>query len=193
MSFLGMWCLVPVRPDTVARYAPELAPVIEAEAALQASTDLLRWWRAGGSNPEALDRFIDLTAPSALDERICTVYEAWEQGYDKSLPHVVASARKAYPASAMAFALGPQRFAHLPGWFGDLLLTPEQVVQTLPAVERAYDWTPQSRHQAELLLTAALHDEGGRDDITALLDGVPPVWRAAANAGHGLLGAQFIP
>ncbi len=188
-----MWCLVPVNADTVARYAPELAPAIEAEAARPASTDLLQWWQATGSSPETMDRFIDLAAPSVLDERICTVYEAWEQGYDRSLPLLGVSARKAYPAAAMAFALGPRRYAELPGWFGDLILTPAEVAQSLPAIERAYDWTARSRRQAALLLTAALRDEGDPDDIDALLDGVPPVWRAAADAGRGLLGAHFIP
>ncbi|GHF91833.1 hypothetical protein GCM10018790_81200 [Kitasatospora xanthocidica] len=193
MSFLGMWCLAPMDPDAIARYAPELAPAIAAEASRPASMDLLEWWRSTGSVPEAMDRFIDLAGPSVLDERICTVYEAWERGYDKSLPHLGVATCKAYPAAGMAFALGPQRYTELPGWFGDLILTPEQVAQTLPAVERAYDWTPQSRRQAELRLTAALHGEGDRDDITALLDGVSPVWRAAADAGRGLLGAHFIP
>ncbi|MFJ9846782.1 hypothetical protein ACIRYZ_41400 [Kitasatospora sp. NPDC101155] len=140
-----------------------------------------------------MDEFLDAAGPSALDERICLVYEAWERGYDMALPHLTVATRKAHPAAAMAFALGPQRNAELPGWFGDLVLTPEQVLQTLPAVERAFTWTTRTRHQAELLLAAALHPEGDQEDIDALLDGVPPVWRAAARAGRGLLGAHFIP
>ncbi|WP_158714163.1 hypothetical protein [Kitasatospora aureofaciens] len=85
-----------------------------------------------------MHQFIDAAGPSALDERICLVYEAWERGYDKALPHLAVSVRKGYPATAMAFALGPERTAALPGWFGDLILTPEQVRQTLPAVEQAF-------------------------------------------------------
>ncbi|MFF0413427.1 hypothetical protein ACFYUY_23695 [Kitasatospora sp. NPDC004745] len=140
-----------------------------------------------------MHQFIDVAGPSALDERICRVYEAWERGYDKALPHLAVSTRKAYPATAMAFALGPERNAELPGWFGDLILTPQQVRQTLPAVERAFTWSTETRRRAELLLTTALYPEGDQEDIDALLDGVPPVWRAAARAGQGLLGAHFIP
>ncbi|MFF8772398.1 hypothetical protein [Kitasatospora sp. NPDC015120] len=54
-------------------------------------------------------------------------------------------------------------------------------------------WTTETRRRAELLLTAALHSEGNQEDIDALLDGVPPIWRAAARAGQGLLGAHVIP
>ncbi|CAM5280641.1 hypothetical protein KAURM247S_04423 [Kitasatospora aureofaciens] len=188
-----MWCLIPVHADIITQYGTDLAPAIEAEAALPKSRDLLQWWQQEGSTEAFMHQFLDAAAPSALDERICLVYEAWERGYDKALPHLAVSTRKGYPAAAMAFALGPQRNAELPGWFGDLILTPEQVRQTLPAVERAFTWTPHTRRQAEQLLTAALYPEGDREDIDALLDGVPPVWRAAAEAGRGLLGAHFIP
>ncbi|MFD5466073.1 hypothetical protein ACFWIQ_25040 [Kitasatospora sp. NPDC127059] len=193
MSFLGMWCLVPMAADTITHYWKDLAPAVEAEAALPASRDLLRWWQQAGSSEATMHRFLDAAGPSALDERICVVYEAWERGHDEALPHLAVAARKAYPAAAMAFALGPERHAGLPGWFGDLALTPEQVRQALPAVERAFTWTTRTRDQAGQLLAAALHPEGDQEDIDTLLDGVPPVWRAAADAGRGLLGAQFIP
>ncbi|GAA1236474.1 hypothetical protein GCM10009665_28240 [Kitasatospora nipponensis] len=193
MSFLGMWCLVPMQADAITRYAPDLLPAVEEEAAHPSSGDLLRWWREVGSTEESRHRFVEAAAPSALDERICRVYEAWECGRDEALPYLAVSCRNSYPAAAMAFALGPERFAHLPGWIGDLVLTPEQVRRTLPAIERAFTWSTGDRAEAERLLTAALRDEGDREDIDALLDGVPPVWRAAAGAGRGLLGAHFVP
>ncbi|WP_329586863.1 hypothetical protein OG500_36795 [Kitasatospora sp. NBC_01250] len=193
MSFLGMWCLVPMKAEAITRYAPELRPAIEDEAAHPTSKDLLRWWQEVGSTEASRHDFVESAAPSALDERICLVYEAWNHGRDESLPYLAASARNSFPAAALAFALGPERFAQLPGWFGDLILTPAQVRDTLPAVEHAFTWSPQSRPHAEHLLTAALRDEGTRADIDTLLDGVPPVWRAAAEAGRGLLGAHFVP
>ncbi|MEV7775432.1 hypothetical protein [Kitasatospora sp. NPDC086791] len=193
MSFLGMWCLVPMRADAITEYAPALAPAIEAEAALPSSTAFLRWWRTEGSTETTRHDFIEAAAPSALDEQICRVYEAWERGRDDALPHLAVATRNSYPAAALAFALGPERFADLPGWFGDLILTPEQVRITLPVVERVFTWTAASRPPARELLAAALRDEGDQTDINALLEGVPPVWRAAAEAGRGLLGAHFIP
>lgn len=188
-----MWCLIPMHADTITRYRTDLAPAIEAEAALPESRDLLQRWHQAGSTEAIMYQFLAAAAPSALHERICLVYEAWERGYDKALPHLAVATREAHPATAMAFALGPQRNAELPGWFGDLILTPEQVLRTLPAGERAFTWTTQTRRRAELRLAAALHPEGDQDDIDALLDSVPPVWRAAAGAGRGLLGAHFIP
>ncbi|WP_035839022.1 hypothetical protein [Kitasatospora azatica] len=193
MSFLGMWCLVPMKADAITQYTPDLRPAVEEEAAHPSSRDLLRWWQEVGSTEESRHRFVESAAPSALDERICLVYEAWEHGRDESLPYLVVSSRNSYPAAAMAFALGPERFAHLPGWIGDIILTPDQVRQSLPAIERAFSWSTQSRRQAERLLAAALRDEGEQADIDALLDGVPPVWRAAAEADRGLLGTHFIP
>ncbi|MFJ9455392.1 hypothetical protein ACIRST_09960 [Kitasatospora sp. NPDC101447] len=193
MGFSGMFCLVPLKAEAALRYAPELGPAIEAEAALPASRDLLRWWQEKGSTGETMDRFVDAAGPSVLDERICLVYAAWERGHDASLPHLGVCIRKRHPAAALAFALGPLRCSALPGWFGDVILTPEDVVRTLPAVERAFTWTTEARRRAELLLSAALGTEGSQEDIDTLLDGIPPVWRAAAEAGRGLLGAQFVP
>ncbi|MER7708082.1 hypothetical protein ABTX81_34990 [Kitasatospora sp. NPDC097605] len=193
MSFHGLWCLLPVRADTVERYAPELLPAIEAEAASAESAALLRRWRAAGSTEEIRDDLVGSAAPAALDTLIHRVYEAWEHGRVDALPRLVVSARKGYPAAALAYALGPERFAALPGWFGDLVLSPEEVRRTLPAVGCAFTWTARERHEAALRLAAALRDESDPADIDALLDGVPPVWRAAADAGLGLLGAHFLP
>ncbi len=193
MSFLGMWCLLPMTADAITQYTPDLQPAIDAEATQPRSRDLLQWWHEKGSSEETRHQLIEAAAPSALDEQICLVYEAWEHGRDDSLPRLVVSARNSYPAAALAYALGPERFAHMPGWFGDLILTPEQVRQTLTAIEQAFTWNTQNRRQAEQRLAAALRDEGDQADIDALLDGVPPVWRAAAAADRGLLGAHFIP
>ncbi|MFJ9607672.1 hypothetical protein ACIRS1_15175 [Kitasatospora sp. NPDC101176] len=193
MSFLGMWCLLPMTADAVAQYAPPLRPAVDAEAALPGSRELLAWWREAGSTEESRHHLVESAAPSALDDRICLVYEAWERGSDDSLPRLTVSARNSYPAAALAHALGPTRFALLPGWFGDLVLTPEEVRQTLPAVEQAFTWDAPARHHAERLLTTALRDEATRADLDTLLDGVPPVWRAAADTGRGLLGAHFLP
>ncbi|WP_158844597.1 hypothetical protein [Streptomyces sp. NRRL WC-3742] len=193
MSFLGMWCLIPMHADVIAQYSPELAPAVEAKAARPGSRALIRRWQQTGSTEEVMHEFLDEAGPSALDERICLVYEAWERGCDRDLPYLTVSVRKGYPAAALAYALGPQRSAELPGWFGDLVLSPEQVLRTLPAVERVFTWTAETRARAALLLAEALDPEGDRQDIDELLDGVLPVWRAAATAGRGLLGANFVP
>ncbi|MFB6894249.1 hypothetical protein ACFCX4_33625 [Kitasatospora sp. NPDC056327] len=182
-----------MRADAIARYAPELLPAIEAEAASPAAEAFLRRWRASGSTEEVRHDVVESGAPAALDVRIGRVHEAWEEGGDASLPSLAVSVRGSHPAAALAYALGPARFGGLPGWFGDLVLTPEQVRRTLPAVECAFTWTARDRHRAAVLLAAALRDEGDAYDIDTLLDGVPPVWRAAADAGRGLLGAHFVP
>ncbi|MFE0461814.1 hypothetical protein ACFW1A_21460 [Kitasatospora sp. NPDC058965] len=193
MGWYGMWGLLPVRPETVERYGPLLRSAIDEERQLPASRELLREWHARGSGRWACDAFTEAAGPGALDGRIEVVYEAWEAGRDDGEPRVVVLCRKAFPAAALAYAMGPQRFSLLPGWFGDLVLTPAQVRASLPRVERAFTWTAAERADAERLLTEALRGDPDRADLDALLDGVPPVWRAAARGGFGLLGAQLLP
>ncbi|MFI6151633.1 hypothetical protein ACIBCA_02940 [Kitasatospora sp. NPDC051170] len=193
MSFLGMWCLMPMHAEVVARYAPELAPAVEARASGPGSRTLIRRWERTGSTEAGMRQFLEDAGPSALDERIGLVYEAWERGCDRELPHLAVSVRKGHPATALAYALGPRRSAELPGWFGDIVLGPEEVRHTLPAVERAFSWGEEARARAAQLLRDALYPEADRQDVDALLDGVLPVWRAAAAAGRGLLGASFEP
>ncbi|MGF1425852.1 hypothetical protein [Kitasatospora sp. LaBMicrA B282] len=193
MSFLGMWCVVPMRADAIMRYVPDFAPAIEAQATDPDSLAFLQRWRASGSTEAGRHDFVESAAPCVLDEKICLVYEAWEHGRDPSLPYLAVAARNSYPAAGLAYALGPECFAHLPGWMGDFILTPDQVRHTLPDIERAFTWTPATRRHAAQLLTAALRDECAQDDLDALLDGLPPLWRAATDAGRGLLAAHFIP
>ncbi|MCC9310071.1 hypothetical protein LN042_23885 [Kitasatospora sp. RB6PN24] len=191
MSFMGTWCLVPVDADTIDHYAPLLRPAIDEEAAQ--SSEFLQWWRTLADTKEARHQFMEAAAPGALAEHICVVYEAWNRGHDASLPPIVVTVRKRFPAAALAYAVGPERFLQIPGWLGDLVLSPEQVRQALPAIERAFAWNPQERSRAAQRLDDTLRDEGSQEDIDALLDGIPPLWRAAADAGRGVLGAHFIP
>ncbi|WP_416874193.1 hypothetical protein [Kitasatospora sp. SC0581] len=59
----------------------------------------------------------------------------------------------------------------------------------LPAVEAVFDLDGAERRAAERRALDALWT----DDLSGLFDAVLPVWRAAAEAGHGLIGAQFVP
>lgn len=49
----------------------------------------------------------------------------------------VATARKANPVAALCYGPGTQRSALLPGWFGDFLLSAEEVRTSLPRAEEA--------------------------------------------------------
>ncbi|RPE41170.1 hypothetical protein EDD90_4250 [Streptomyces sp. Ag109_O5-1] len=102
----------------------------------------------------------------------------------------VATARKADPFSALAYALGPDATLRLPGWFGDFLLDAEQVRAQLPAVEEALVLTRTPRRDAIERIHAWMTGLGDDPDHNAdeLLDGPLRVLRHAVSSGHGAAG-----
>ncbi|MBL3670952.1 hypothetical protein JL475_34400 [Streptomyces sp. M2CJ-2] len=102
----------------------------------------------------------------------------------------MATARKADPFSALAYALGPEATLRLPGRFGDFLLDAEQVRDQLPAVEETLALTGTPRRDAIKRIHAWMTGLGDDPDHNAdeLLDGPLGVLRHAARTGHGAVG-----
>jgi hypothetical protein len=102
----------------------------------------------------------------------------------------VATARKADPFSALAYALGIDATLRLPGRFGDFLLDAEQVRAQLPAVEETLVLTGTPRRDAIEGIHAWMTGLGDdpAHDADELLDGPLRVLRHAARTGHGAAG-----
>ncbi|MYW05039.1 hypothetical protein [Streptomyces sp. SID3343] len=99
---------------------------------------------------------------------------------------VFAILRKTDQVSALWWVLGPERAAMLPGWCGDMILTPAEARAALPAVERAFTWTP-ARYAAAM---ARLTEIVGVENAAKLLSGVPRLWREAVAADRGIVGTR---
>ncbi|MEV7342827.1 hypothetical protein [Streptomyces sp. NPDC093544] len=102
----------------------------------------------------------------------------------------VATARKAAPFSALAYALGPDATLRLPGRFGGFLLDAEQVRAQLPAAEETFVLTGTPRRDAIDRIHAWMTGLGDdpAHDADELLDGPLRVLRHAARTGHGAAG-----
>ncbi|MBQ0846816.1 hypothetical protein J8N05_01095 [Streptomyces sp. BH-SS-21] len=102
----------------------------------------------------------------------------------------VATARKADPFSALAYALGPDGTLRLPGRFGDFLLDAGQVRAQLPSVEETLALTGIPRHDAIERIHAWMTGLGDDPAHNAdeLLDGPLRVLRHAARTGQGVAG-----
>ncbi|WP_427920302.1 hypothetical protein [Streptomyces sp. cg40] len=102
----------------------------------------------------------------------------------------VATARKASPFSALAYALGPDATLQLPGWFGDFLLDAGQVRTQLPAAEETLTLTGATRRDAIERIHAWMTGLGDdpAHDADELLDGPLRVLRHAARTGQGAAG-----
>ncbi|MCX4744278.1 hypothetical protein OG455_01905 [Kitasatospora sp. NBC_01287] len=208
MSATGIWVLLPVPDEAVARFAPLLDPPVARQRQAARTRRLWRDWQAApelvgglrqvGANGRALEEaseaFQELSGACPLDAHIETVYELWGHG-DQQGPLLTAGCRKGHPAAALAHGLGPARFARLPGWFGDLTIGSARVRAELPHVEAALDLTSAERRAAEERTVTWLCESGDGDaaEAAAMLDGIVPVWQAAARAGRGLSGAMVIP
>jgi hypothetical protein len=123
-----------------------------------------------------------------LDDRIEILYELWEICQHAG-PWVSVGCLGRYPINGLEHALGPERFAQLPPDLEAFQLDPAAVRARLPAVEAVFTMDGAARAEAGERLWRAL--DGSREP--ELLDGVLPAWRAAAEAGHGLIGAQVVP
>lgn len=191
MSFTGFWVVMPVPAAEVDKLVPVLRPLIEAQASSGSGQGVLERWLRGGSEAVDVLELHDSTAPYLLDDHLDLLYEVWG-AYENAGPFLKASCRKGYPAVGLAHALGPERFGALPGWFGHFVLTPQEVQATLPTVEAAFALDPAQRQAADQRLYELLA-EASDEDTAALLDDLVPTWRRAADAGQGLIGAQFVP
>ncbi|WP_369182982.1 hypothetical protein [Streptomyces sp. Y1] len=184
------WVLMPMPAAGVERFAPRLRPPVAEHAADPRTREWWRRWAADPNGEQAFHAFHERAFDGPLDEHVDVVYEAWELGQATG-PYVHLAARKGSPMAGLAYAIGPERFARLPGWFGDFLLTPEQARAALPAVEAAFDLDGAARATAVERLVEALPECW--DGPERILDEVLPVWRAAVEAGHGLFGTQVTP
>ncbi|MCC9306279.1 hypothetical protein LN042_04000 [Kitasatospora sp. RB6PN24] len=211
MSFLGMWVVVPLPDAVVAELAPVLKPVIAEQ---QSSPETRALWEEWVQAPERVrglrrrrrpdepvseaesEAFMELSSACPLDEHVELLYEAMNQSpkewHDLA---VCAGCRKGYPAAALAHGLGPARFAMLPGWFGDFVLTAEEVRAGLPAVTAALELNPEQRRAVEQRTAEWLCEMGDGDpgEADAMLDRLVPLWRGAVERGAGLLGCMIIP
>ncbi|MFC8715879.1 hypothetical protein [Kitasatospora sp. NPDC057198] len=111
-------------------------------------------------------------------------------------------ARGAGPVAALHYALGAAAAALLPGWFGDFLLTADEVRAALPDAARALDLDGERRDRVLDRITAwttcAGDDPDDPDDPDAryaaageLLDGPLRVLRHAADTGMGAFACTY--
>ena len=213
MSFFGLWMVAPLPDEEIARLAAVLMPVIEHQAALPhirarwqrwaTAPEQVRGHRQGldPDHPQLLildtssTAFLELSSACPLNEEepYNLVNEVWHLvDPDASL---VVTCRKGFPAAALAHALGPERFARLPGWFGDFVLDAAQTRAVLPHIREALALDADEHRQALARAVDWLCEvgDGDAEDATPLLDGLVPVWQAAVDAGAGLFGHMVIP
>jgi hypothetical protein len=183
MGLPGIWALGAVSPETVVALSP-LRTAIEVAARENATA-----WQRWAADPEDFGLLAELvdTSPFDLMHGVAdfSCVRVWERT-DRDIEMVFAVLRKTDQVSALWWVLGPERAAALPGWCGDMILTPEEVRTALPAIERAFTWTP-TRSAAVL---AELTEIVEAKNAEQLLTEVPRLWREAAAAGRGIVATR---
>ncbi|MFJ8107093.1 hypothetical protein [Streptomyces sp. NPDC096132] len=210
MSVTGVW-IVGAVPDHKVRDLLSGAVQDSSPPPTQVRCDVageLAWWR--GKAQVSLFSTSTSTADdwSAQEDalRLSTFFDACHDDSDdaEKLREVVmdqfppdieeglfvATARRANPFSALAYALGPDATLRLPGWFGDFLLDAEQVRAQLPAAEEALTLTGTPRRDAIERIHAWMTGLGDdpTHDADGLLDGPLRVLRHAARTHQGAAG-----
>lgn len=208
MSVTGVW-IVGVLPDQEVRNL--LSASVQNRAPAPADCDVpgeLAWWRSkaqasmftpstsshgdwsADEDALRLSAFFDGCHDDSdhAEELRDTVMDRFPPDVGESL--FVATARKAEPFSALAYALGPDATLRLPGRFGNFLLNAEQVRAQLPAVEETLVLSGTPRRDAIERIHAWMTGLGDDPDHNAdeLLDGPLRILRHAASTGHGAAG-----
>ncbi|WP_328914396.1 MULTISPECIES: hypothetical protein [unclassified Streptomyces] len=207
MSATGVWIVGTVPDEAVAGIRREFPRLPFVGCLSPRFPEDLTWWREKSSG----EQFFDLSDPrrpvptasalrfSAFVENSRITVDAVERMKDAVMDLFsqeggeglfCATARKASPAVALAYALGPTETLQLPGWFGDFLLSSEQVLTALPKAENALDLTRDQRaavvSRAREWMTFMGDDPD--HDAEQLIDGPLKVLRSAARTGNAVAG-----
>ncbi|MET9835982.1 hypothetical protein ABZ078_43425 [Streptomyces sp. NPDC006385] len=166
----------------------------------------LAWWLNGGeeetfferakgpSGPLAPTSFAHRFADFIEDANVSTAAtDAMQDASMALMPQAVgaglfvATARKANPVAALCYGLGAQRSAMLPGWFGNFLLSADEVRAALPRAEEALLLSDAQRSTALSRIADWMTAMGDTPDCDAaeLIDAPLRVMRYAAEAGSG--------
>ncbi|MFE2094714.1 hypothetical protein ACWD4L_21980 [Streptomyces sp. NPDC002596] len=208
MSSTGLW-VVGVLPDEEARTLPDRYIHLVRPGDWQRPPgfgETLAWWSNGGDQEPFFEHPADPSGPlipTPTARRFADFFndanrptEATEAMRDASMtltPEAegaglfVATARKAKPAAALCYGLGAERSAMFPGWFGDFLLSAEEVRTALPRAEEALDLATTQRSEVLSRITAWMTAMGDAPDFDAaeLIDAPLQVLRFAAETGSG--------
>lgn len=209
MSYTGVWSVGAVPDAEVVALPRGFAHLDETWTVPDGCADDLRWWLGGGDRepyftPEptpAAHRFAAFargggpTAPAVAamkDAATDLLRHAAAPGSDPDGLFVEA-VRKGEPATALHHGLGAEASAQLPGWFGDFLLTADEVRAVLPGAESVLAVTGQRRTEVLARIDAwvyAMTDAPeGEFDTAGLLAGPLRVLRYAAAHGLGVVAA----
>ncbi|WP_327588632.1 hypothetical protein OHA25_17510 [Nonomuraea sp. NBC_00507] len=208
MGSTGLW-VVGAIPDEEARTLPDRYIHLLQSGDRDRPPDFretLAWWSNGGDQEPFFEHPADphgplIPTPTArrfadfIDDANAPT-EATEAMRDASMTLMpeaegaglfVATARKANPAAALCYGLGAERSTMFPGWFGDFLLSAEDVRTALPRAEEALFLSTTQRSEVLSRITAWMTAMGDAPDFDAaeLIDAPLRVLQFAAETGSG--------
>lgn len=207
MSYTGVWSVGAVPDAEVVALPRRFAHLDETWTVPDGCADDLRWWLGGGDREPyftpgptaAAHRFAAFargggpTAPAVVAMREAAadlLGRAEADGTDPDGLFAVA-VREGEPATALLHGLGAEASAQLPGWFGDFLLTADEVRAVLPGAGSVLDLTGPRRTEVLARVHAwayAMTDAPeGEFDAAGLLAGPLRVLRYAAAHGLGVV------
>ncbi|WP_405795883.1 hypothetical protein [Streptomyces sp. NBC_01506] len=202
MSYTGVWSVGAVPDAEVVALPRRFAHLEETWTVPDNCAADLGWWLGGGDREPY---FTPEPTPAAHR------FAAFARGGGPSAPAVVAmkgaaadllgratadglfsvAVREGEPATALHHGLGAQESAQLPGWFGDFLLTADEVRAVLPGAESVLAVAGPRRMEVVARIDAwvyAMTDAPeGEFDAAGLLAGPLRVLRHAAAHGLGVV------
>lgn len=208
MSHTGGWSVGAVSDADVVALPLRFAGLDETWTVPPGCAEDLRWWLGGGDRepyftPEptaAAHRFAAFarsggpTAPAVAamkDAATDLLRQAAADGGTEPDALFTVAVRGGEPATALHHGLGAEASARLPGWFGDFLLTADEVRVVLPDAESVLAVSGPRRTEVLARIEAWAYGmtgaAEGEFDAAGLLAGPLRVLRYAAAHGRGVV------
>lgn len=209
MSSSGLWAIGALADADVATFHDRFNARIAGHRSRPQSAVDWTWWHdstettslftVSADHPETplptadAHRLVGLAHSMPLDEPDAgdLIDECWATWADPTIvePFVMVT-RKASPVAALYYAIGPRRAGLLPGWFGNLLLTADQVPAALRDGQRALTLTGGERADVVTRIREWISAFGDDPDTSPddLLDEPLRILQNAAELGYGVAG-----
>ena len=211
MGVSGMWVIGGMDEKHVTELAPRFHSVVATHAARPDRQAAWRAWCDGqalvpGLFPDTRPGYANMVAPHTAVAAFHALAGdmPWDDPgaedldvlrgdiYDDGVKGFCVVVRKGSPVAALFHGIGPARAQLLPGWFGNFLLAPDEVMALRSQVEGALAIPVGERSVVLERVRDWLNGMGdsGDEDAEDLLDGPLRCFREAAGGGLGLCGSQ---
>lgn len=207
MSTIGVWVVAPLDDIDVADVRHRFPEAADSYGRVPERSAELTWWAGTSASEPFFVPCVDSPGRRCCTDAAIRLSElvsdqVWSETHEELkdalmalLPNdgaglFCATSSRADPSAALAYAIGAQSMLRMSGYFGDFLLTSDQLRDVLPDIEVTLSVPEQRRPEitARIMDWMTVIGDAPNHDAVELVDGPLRVFRNAAMTGCGVVG-----